>query len=182
MDVLHRDSRTIFITGEITDGMGEVRQAINDLGWEDSQSKITLVINSVGGSVTGALSVVDAMDHARRASAQFYGGLTIIGQVEGVAESSALTILQGCDHRIAGRSSLLMSHGTTGSIKGDIQEIRAYERYRLFLHEHMARLYARRTHSRNVSDWMRHFESDLEDYYTPPDALELGLIDEIVSS
>jgi ATP-dependent Clp endopeptidase proteolytic subunit ClpP len=176
-DVL-TDGRTVYISGQIDDEMQETRRQIRQLVLEDPTAPIRLVINSEGGAVIGAFAILDEMEAIR---ADPDTATTFIGVVEGQALSAALTILQGCDRRIAGSFSILMAHGVTGGSRGDTLHRQAFERFIGIVHQRMAKLYARRT-GMHIADWLRAFESDTPQFSSPETALTLGLIDEIAGA
>lgn len=169
------DGRTIYISGAIDDEMTATRREIRELVLTDPAAPIRLAINSQGGSIAGAFAVLDEMEMVR---ADEDVQVTFIGLVQGRAYSAALTILQGCDRRIAGSHAILMAHGIWCRAAGDRQEHRANDRLIKMMHERMARLYARRSGS-NVGHWLDAFDEDTPQYVSPESALALGLIDEI---
>lgn len=173
-------SSTVEITGTIDPSMRDVRQHLRGLADAASGAPIQLVICSPGGSAIGAAAVLDEMEHIRQLA-----GVTFEGFVRGEASSAALTILQGCDRRHAGRFSVLMGHGISVELSGDQQRIRAQQRMIALLHGRFAELYAGRTEPRcgmTKQQWMEWFDTGQPRYWSALEALGCGLIDRIVGS
>lgn len=173
-------SRTVYVSGTIDAEMLAVRREIHRLAAAGGTDPIDLVITSQGGAMVGAFAVVDAITRALDEH-----NTRTVGIVEGIAASAALTILQGCDHRAVGASALLMAHGASTDLSGDELNVDAKHRFLEIIRERCAELYAARTVHVGGGDaelWGALFKSQLPHYFTPAEALTLGLIDEIIGS
>lgn len=172
--------RCVYITGPIDASMEAVRRNLRELVLNDPHAPISLVINSPGGAVLGGFAILDELVALQREA-----NVQIVGVVQGQAASMGLTILQGCDRRIAGPNSVLMAHGSHGVAAGDSRTQKAYARLIEIMHLRMATLYAGRTvpaGGKGEAEWLALFEHDTPVFLGAREALDWGLIDEIVGA
>ncbi len=173
-----QEGRCVYITGAINSDMGPERKNLRELVLNDREAPISLVINSQGGVVLGGFALLDEM-----AALQREAGVAIVGLVEGAAMSMGLTILQGCDRRIAGPNAILMAHGSHGVTAGDKKDRKAYDHLIEIMHRRMAKLYATRTApagGKSEAEWLALFEEDTPVFLDAEEALAWGLVDEIL--
>lgn len=134
-----------------------------------SKKRITIKINSCGGSVYDALAVVGRI---KRSSCD------IVIEVYGAAMSAATLIAACGDIRRMSRYAFIMHHSSSYSISGRHTEVTAA----VAQAEREERLWAK---------WMESFTNESESYwyetgkhvdsyFTAQEALELGIIDEII--
>lgn len=141
---------------------------------------ITLRISSNGGDVSAELAVIDAIEDAQRKGCQ------IIGEVYGHGMSAAFMILQACDVRRMGRNSILMVHGITTWVGGDSKNIKAeqglLEELQIRGAQNLAsRSTAAESKYTTVDFWQPILEDNTPIYLFPDQALEWGVIDEVVA-
>lgn len=173
---LERYGRIIYINGTMSSGMDMERQTIRELAMDSSTQPIIIAISSSGGDVLGGFALMDEMDIIRSISRIKFQGL-----VQGYAMSMALTILQACDLRVAGAFSMFMAHGSSLGAIGDVTDIKANVQLTDKLHEKIAILYARRS-KKSVDEWVSIFQHNSPWFMTAEEALEEGLIDEIIET
>ena len=135
-----------------------------------SKNTITLYINSNGGSVTDGIAIIRVIDKI-----QSEGG-KVVGVVRGQALSMAFLILEACAERRMGKLDLLMAHGITTFLMGDMKDIDAEQKILSFWRKEFAeRLVA--TSNRSAKYWRDILMSNTPVYYTPTEAIEYGLVD-----
>ncbi len=137
-----------------------------------NHDSITLYINSNGGSVTDGISIIRVIEKI-----QGEGG-KVIGVVRGQALSMAFLILEACAERRMGKLDLLMAHGITTFLMGDIKDINAQTKILSFWREGFAERLAASS-VRPKSYWNDILASNTPVYYTPLEAMEYGLVDVI---
>lgn len=168
-----RELRKILLTYTIE----EPTEFIQDMELISSSGNdpITIIISSEGGDVFGGISMIRAI---RKAQSQ---GIKVVGSVYGQALSMAFVILQACDERVAGEFDMLMCHGITSSMCGDIKDMKAEQKLCSTIQSNFVRLLSNRSTSRkcDTSYWERVFEDNTSRFYSSQEALELGLIDRI---
>lgn len=137
---------------------------------------LTVYINSGGGSVGAGLAMMEMMARVRR---QY--GLVIHTVVTGYAYSMGAIVFQAGDHRVMGEFSTLMLHGTQWLLAGEDDKVfKDYLKLATHYQEIIGALFAERT-GRHDSAWWREFiYSGRDQFLTPSECLELGLVDEII--
>lgn len=100
--ITHDPDRTLFVVGRIVDLKSTSTELLH-LG-NESNEKITIIIDSYGGGVVTGLEFIQAMDRVRSR------GVTLDCVVMSAAMSMATHILAHCDNRYAFRTSLIMWH------------------------------------------------------------------------
>jgi ATP-dependent Clp protease protease subunit len=173
MDVFSRlmRDRIIWVSGAVNQQMCDIIQA--QLMYLDSVEKkdITMHINSPGGSVLHGLGIIDVMNYVKS---------DIITVNTGMAASMGSVLLSSGTR--GKRSSLLyskvmthqVSHGTQGNVQDTrINQLEA-EKYNFILFkilgENCGKSY------QEVIEWSRR-----DRWYNSDEALEFGLIDEVIS-
>jgi len=167
------ETRTIIICDIIdADTALSVTHALHRLA-SYSKDPITLLITSTGGAIIYGNAIVDAIRDVRSR------GIRVIGKVEGACMSMATGILQACDVRVATKTGIFMVHGMTAGQFGDIKSMEAQRKVVDMMLRSMLESFSTRTH-RGEAFWGPIFRDETPQYYTAEEALELGLIDEIV--
>jgi len=174
MDIYSRllKDRIIFIGTEIDDHVANVVVAqLLFLKMEDPKKDIHLYINSPGGLITSGLAIYDTMK---------YLGVTVntycIGQA---ASMGALLLAAGTKgKRKALPHSRIMIHQPTGGVGGTSADIQLQAKEILFIKGLMNEILASCT-----GQTVERIKKDAErDYYmSPNEALEYGLIDEVIT-
>ncbi len=173
MDIYSRllKDRIIFIGTEIDDHVANVVVAqLLFLKMEDPKKDIHLYINSPGGMITSGMAIYDTMK---------YLGVTVntycIGQA---ASMGALLLAAGTKgKRKALPHSRIMIHQPIGGVGGTSADIQLQAKEILFIKSLMNDILAECT-----GQTVERVKKDAErDYYmSPQEALEYGLIDEVI--
>ena len=150
------NSRVLLLEGEVNDvTCNGLIKSMLVLEHQSATEPITLIINSPGGSVTAGLALIDTMQSL---------DCPVITVGEGVVASMAAVILACGDHRQVYRHTQVLIHqlmGGTGAMRAELDELLA---------EH-GNLSARKFHELTERDC----------WCNAKRALELGLVDEVIS-
>jgi len=172
MDIFSRlmMERILWVSGEVDDRMSDIVQA--QLLFLDSvdNKDITLYINSPGGSVLHGLGIVDLMNYIKSDVAT-----TNIGMC---ASMGSILLSSGTKGK---RSSLIhskvmthqVSHGTHGNVQDTRIDQMEAEKYNYILFKMLAKNSGKKFEE--VLEFSRR-----DRWYTSDEALEFGLIDEVV--
>ncbi len=139
---------------------------------EDPEQPIHLYINSPGGSVTSALSMYDAMQWVSAPVSTICLGMAASG-------GSLLLAGGGRGRRLALPNSLIMIHQPWASgLQGKASDLEVHAREILRQRDLIVEIYARHS-GKSTEEVARDMERD--NYMTAEQALEWGLIDQIIS-
>lgn len=129
---------------------------------------ITVFINSGGGETHTALGIFDLLSHCNR---------NVIGVVSGIAYSGASLILQGCKKRLMTQNSTLMLHKSMVQVGGSVDNAQEALKTLKGLDQKYYEIYASKSGEKidKIAE-MAHRDK----YFTPKEALDAGLIDEII--
>jgi len=137
-----------------------------------NKNPITLYINSNGGSVSDGIALIRVIEKVQKE------GVKVIGIVRGQALSMAFLILEVCEERRMGSMDLLMAHGITTFLMGDIKDIDAQTKVLGFWREKFALMLQVRS-NKTFFYWSDILASNTPIYFTPEESLEYGLVDKI---
>jgi ATP-dependent Clp protease, protease subunit len=137
---------------------------LNKLG---QVSRITMSMNSPGGSVFDGLAIYNIL---RRHPAR------IFARIDGVAASIASTILMAADEIVAPENSLLMVHNPAGFCEGTASDMAKFAETLNQVAQSMGGIYAARSRRplAEVLDWM-----NSETWFDGAEAVKAGLADRI---
>ena len=163
--------RIIFLTGGMEDTVASLVCAqLLFLESENPKKDIAFYINSPGGVVTSGLAVYDTMRYIRPDVAT-----VCIGQA---ASMGSLLLSAGAkSKRYALPNSRIMIHQPSGGIQGQATDIEIQAREILALRGRLNDIYM--THTGQPLDVIEE-AVDRDRYMTPEEALDFGLIDEVV--
>jgi ATP-dependent Clp protease, protease subunit len=165
--------RIVFLGAEITDDTANLVTAqLLFLEGEDAGKPVHLYINSPGGSVTAALSMYDAMQYVSAPVSTICVGMA--------ASGGSLLLASGAPgKRLALPNSLVMIHQPwAAGLRGKASDLEVHAREILRQRDQIVHIYA--SHSgRTVDEAAAAMERD--NFMTAQQALEWGLIDDIVS-
>jgi ATP-dependent Clp protease, protease subunit len=165
--------RIIFLGDQITDDAANLVTAqLLFLESEDPGKPISLYINSPGGSLTSALSMYDAMQ---------YVSAEVSTICLGMAASGGSLLLAGgaAGMRLALPNSLILIHQPwSGGMQGKASELEVHAREILRQRDLLVQIYAR--HSGRSAEQVA-LDMDRDNFMTAEQALQWGLIDQIVS-
>ena len=163
--------RIIFLTGAVGDNEASLVCAqLLFLESENPNKDISLYINSPGGVVTAGLAIYDSIAYVRPDVST-----VCIGQA---ASMGSLLLAAGAKgKRYALPNSRIMLHQPSGGAQGQATDIEIQAKEILALRARLNKIYAEHT-----GQPLEVIESAVERdrYMTPAEALEFGIIDEIV--
>lgn len=164
--------RIIFIGGPVTDELANVATAqLLFLESEDPEREVNLYINSPGGSVTAGLAIYDTMQFVKAPVATL-----CVGQA---ASMGAVLLAAGAKgRRYALPHSRIMIHQLSGGFEGPAADIDIQAREALRLRELLNEILARHT-GQSIKKIEK--DTDRDTFLTAPQAVEYGLIDEVIS-
>lgn len=165
--------RVIFLTGQIYDEMASLICAqLLFLESENSTKDIYLYINSPGGVVTSALSILDTMRYIKCDVATL-----CIGQA---CSAGSLLLSSGTKgKRYSLPNSRIMIHQPSGGAQGQATDIEIHAREILSLRERLNKIY-----SENTGLNIKKIESMMErdNFMSAEDAKSYNLIDEVITN
>lgn len=165
--------RIVFVTGQVSDEMATLITAqLLFLEAENPKKDIAMYINSPGGVVTSGLSIYDTMQYIRPKIATL-----VIGQA---ASMGSLLLAAGeKGMRLSLPNSSIMVHQPSGGFQGQATDIMIHARHTERLKRRLNEIYVRHT-----GQSLEKVEDALErdNFMTPDEAKDWGLIDEIVES
>lgn len=163
--------RIIFIVGPVHDGLSSLVTAqLLFLEAENPTKEISIYINSPGGVVTSGLAMYDTMQYIRPKVATL-----CIGQA---ASMGSLLLTAGeKGMRFSLPNSRIMIHQPSGGFQGQAADIEIHAREILALRQRLNEIYVKHTGTdiETVENSM-----DRDNFMTPEQAKEFGLIDEVV--
>ncbi|CUI79190.1 ATP-dependent Clp protease proteolytic subunit [Cognatishimia activa] len=165
--------RIIFLNGPVHDGMSSLIVAqLLHLEAENPTKEISMYINSPGGVVTAGLSIYDTMQYIKPKVSTL-----VIGQA---ASMGSLLLTAGeKDMRFSLPNSSIMVHQPSGGYQGQATDIMIHAEYTQKLKRRLNEIYVKHT-----GQSYKEVEAALErdNFMSPEDAKEWGLIDQIVES
>ena len=165
--------RIIFLTGPVHDEVSSVICAqLLFLESENPSKDISFYINSPGGVVTSGLAIYDTMNYIRPdVSTVCFGQAASMG--------SLLLAAGAAGKRYALPHSRIMMHQPSGGFQGQATDIEIHAREILNLKSRLNQIYVEHT-GKSIEVIEQNIERD--NFMSPDDAKEFGLIDEVVSS
>jgi len=165
--------RIIFLTGPIDDNLSNLIVAqLLFLESEDPKADISLYINSPGGSVTAGLSILDTMNFIKPSVSTL-----CVGQA---ASMGAVLLCAGDKKkRFCLSNSRVMIHQPLGSFQGQATDFEIQAKEILSIRKRLNEIL-----SKNTGQTIKKIQSDTDrdNFMTPEDAKNYGLIDEILRS
>ncbi len=162
--------RIIFITGPINDTVASLVCAqLLFLESESSEKDIYMYINSPGGSVTSGLAMYDTMQYIKPDISTVSIGLS--------ASAGSLLLMAGTKgKRISLPHSKIMIHQPSAGFSGQATDIEIHAKDILDTKKRLNELYVKHCGKdlKTVTDAM-----ERDNFMTPEQALEFGLIDKI---
>ncbi|HPE24231.1 ATP-dependent Clp protease proteolytic subunit [Albidovulum sp.] len=165
--------RIIFLSGPVHDGMSTLICAqLLFLEAENPSKEIAMYINSPGGVVTSGLSIYDTMQYIRPKVSTL-----VIGQA---ASMGSLLLTAGeKGMRFSLPNSRVMVHQPSGGYQGQATDIMIHAQETQKLKNRLNEIYHHHT-GKPVKDVEAALERD--NFMSPEEAKDWGLIDEILSS
>jgi ATP-dependent Clp protease protease subunit len=165
--------RIIFLTGPVNDAVACVISAqLLFLESENPNKDIALYINSPGGVVTSGLSIYDTMQYIKPDVST-----VCLGQA---ASMGSLLLAAGAKgKRYSLPNSRVMLHQPSGGFQGQATDIEIHAREILNLKARLNQIYV--DHTGKPLDVIEE-NMERDNFLSPVDAKEFGLIDEVVNS
>ncbi len=165
--------RIIFITGPIDDGVSSLVVAqLLFLESENPEKEIYMYINSPGGVVTAGLAMYDTMQYIKCPV------ITIcIGQA---ASAGSLLLVAGAKgKRYALPHSRIMTHQPSGGVRGQVTDILIHAQEIDKMKKMLNNIYVKHTNQSLafIEDLM-----ERDKFFSPEEALKIGLIDRIIEN
>lgn len=174
-DVFDRllQERIIFLGAEVTDALAnDINAKLLLLDADDHERDISLYINSPGGSVYAGMAIFDTMNFVR---------CDVATICIGIAASMGQFLL--CAGTQGKRSALphgrILMHQPLGQMQGKASDIQIHADQMLKTKKQMAELISQLT-GQPVERVEQ--DSDRDRWFTPQEALEYGMIDQIVGT
>ncbi|MGB0060575.1 ATP-dependent Clp endopeptidase proteolytic subunit ClpP [Candidatus Binatus sp.] len=165
--------RIVFLGTEINDDVANLVTAqFLFLESEDPEKEINFYINSPGGSVTAGMAIYDTMEFIRPPVSTL-----CLGQA---ASMAAIMLLAGAKgRRYALPHSRIILHQPLGGMQGQASDLEIHAREILHAREEINNIIMKHTGQN-----LRKIEKDTDrDYFMAPEqAVEYGLIDEVIVS
>lgn len=162
--------RIIFLSGEINDSVASI--VVSELLYLDAQNHddIYLYINSPGGSVTSGLAIYDTMNYIKS---------DVRTIVIGIAASMGAFLLSSGTKgkRCALSNAEVMIHQVLGGTQGQATDIKIHAEHILKIKKKLNKILASNT-GQSLNKVINDCERD--NYMSAKEALEYGLIDEII--
>jgi ATP-dependent Clp protease protease subunit len=164
--------RIVFVTGPIHDGVASLICAqLLFLESEQPSKDISCYINSPGGIVSSGLAIYDTMQYIRPDIVT-----VCVGQA---ASMGSLLLAAGAEgKRYALPNARIMVHQPSGGAQGQATDIEIHAREILALRARLNDIYVKHT-GQPIEVIEAAVERD--NFLSPPEAKEFGLIDEVVS-
>ncbi len=165
--------RIIFLTGPVDDLVSSLICAqLLYLESENPSKDISFYVNSPGGIVTAGLAIYDTMNYIRPdISTVCFGQAASMGSL--LLAAGAKGKRYGLPH------SRIMIHQPSGGFQGQAADIDIQAREILSLRERLNQIYV--THTGQTIDVIEK-RMDRDSFLSPEEAMEFGLIDEVVDS
>ena len=164
--------RIIFLNGPVEDNMASVICAqLLFLESENPTKDIFMYINSPGGVVTSGMAIYDTMEYIRPDVATVCMG-------QAASMGSLLLTAGAAGKRYSLPNARIMTHQPSGGFQGQATDIEIHAREIIKLRERLNNIYVQHS-GKSLEDIENIMERDT--FMSPDEALERGLIDEIVS-
>lgn len=163
--------RIIFLTGPVQDDVASLICAqLLFLEAEDPKKEIAFYINSPGGVVTSGLAILDTMNYIKCPVSTI-----VMGQAASMG--SLLLCCGEKGRRFALPNARIMIHQPSGGFQGQATDIEIHAREILDLKARLNKIYVNQT-GQSLETVEKAMERD--NFMTPQDAKDFGLIDEII--
>lgn len=165
--------RIVFINGQVHDGMSSLICAqLLHLELENPDKDISLYINSPGGVVTSGLAIYDTMQYIRC-------DVSTVCMGQAASMGSLLLMAGAKGKRYCLPNARVMIHQPSGGFQGQASDIEIHAREILALRQRLNEIYVEHTGRdlKTIEDAM-----ERDNFLTPDQAKEFGLIDEVVTS
>jgi ATP-dependent Clp protease, protease subunit len=165
--------RVIFLVGPVDEATANLVVAqMLFLESENPDKDINFYINSPGGSIPAGLAIYDTMQFIKPDISTLCVGMA--------ASMGAFLLAAGAKgKRFALPNSTVLIHQPLGGFQGQASDVAIHAKYILSLRERLNRLFAQHT-GKPIAQIER--DTDRDNFLTPDEALEYGLIDKFLRS
>ena len=164
--------RIVFVVGAINDNVASLVTAqLLYLESEDPKKEISLYINCPGGLVTAGLGIYDTMQYIKPDVSTL-----CIGQAASMG--SFLLAAGAKEKRFSLPNSRIMVHQPSAGYQGQATDIEIHAKEVLSLKKRLNEIYSKHT-NKSVDEIKTALERD--NFMTPENAKDFGLIDKVVS-
>lgn len=165
--------RIIFLTGPIHDGNASLICAqLLFLEAENPEKDIFMYINSPGGVVTAALGIYDTMHYIKPDVAT-----VCVGQA---ASAGSFLLASGAKgKRYSLQNARIMIHQPLGGVQGQASDIAIHAKEIIGLRDRLNNILAKHT-GQPISVIQE--VTDRDQFYSPQEAVEFGLVDQVIAS
>jgi ATP-dependent Clp protease protease subunit len=176
MDLASRmlQDRIVFLNGEVNDASSYlIVSQLLFLNSESPNEPILLYINSPGGSVTAGLAIKATMDYIN-------APVHTIGM--GMQASMGAFLLASGEkgERAVLPDSTIMIHQVLGGYNGQTSDAKRHYEYQQSLNDKLIKYLSEYTDGKYSFEEMEK-ECDRDNFLTPEEAIEMGLIDKIIT-
>ena len=165
------EQRILFMKGPLEDESADLLVAQLLALDADGDEDITLYVNSPGGIITGMFAIYDTMKLLRSSVNTRCVGLA--------ASAAAFLLATATGRRAATENSRIMIHQPLGGARGTAKDIEIQAKNIVWMRERINEILAAR--SGKSIDQVRE-DTDRDYWMTAEEAVEYGLIDEVVSA
>ena len=168
---LFRD-RIIWVAGEVEPMMANaIKAQLIKLEAEDPEADITMYIDSPGGVVSTGMGIYDVMQ---------YINCDVRTICVGLAASMGSVLLMGGTKgkRYAMKNSEIMIHQPSAGCQGKISDMQRSYEHSLHIKENLTDIYVKHT---NLDRTAAEQALDRDSWMTPEEAVECGLIDQVIT-
>lgn len=163
---------TVIFYREITqDSALELTTTLEQWSATNPQKPLRLLLNSPGGSVQAAFSLIDELRHLRS------NGHKVTISVYGMAASAAGFLLQAADHRVIGANSMILIHEVSSATDGKLSSMKKSIAFDEKLEERCLQLLANPHLS--LEEIHKHIDGGEDWWLSAQEAKTLGLVDEL---
>ena len=164
--------RIIFLVGPVNDNLSTLVTAqLLFLESENTKKEISFYINSPGGLVTSGLGIYDTMQYIKPPVSTL-----CIGQASSIG--SFLLAAGEKGKRFSLPNSRIMVHQPSAGFQGQATDIEIHAKEIMALKDRLNKIYSKHT-KKSESEIKKALERD--NFMTPSEAKEFGLIDEVVA-
>ena len=164
--------RIVFLVGSVNDNVASLITAqLLYLESENPKKEISFYINSPGGLVTSGLGIYDTMQYIKPPVSTL-----CIGQASSMGSFLLASGEKG--KRFSLPNSRIMVHQPSAGFQGQATDIEIHAKEILALKDRLNKIYSKHT-QKSESEIKKALERD--NFMTPSEAKEFGLIDEVVA-
>ena len=165
------NDRIVMLNGEVNDASASVIVAeLLFLEGQDPTKDISLYINSPGGSISAGMAIYDTMNYIKCDVSTICVGMA-------ASMGSFLLAAGAKGKRYSLPNSEILIHQPLGRVEGQASDMKIHTDHIIAVRQKMNRLYSQMT---GQPIEVIEKDTDRDNYMTPEEALEYGLIDKVI--